>query len=48
MTSDIPFRDIPYLPQKLEVERRSDGSIILRNGQPKRPHPPHMLAPLVY
>ena len=48
MTSDIPFREIPYLPQKLDVERRSDGSIILRNGQPKRPHPPHMLAPLVY
>ncbi|HIG23146.1 feruloyl-CoA synthase [Henriciella sp.] len=48
MTADIPFREIPYLPQKLEVERRSDGSIILRNGQPKRPHPPHMLAPLVY
>ena len=48
MTSNIPFRDIPYLPQKLEVERRSDGSIILRNGQPKRPHSPHLLAPLVY
>ncbi|PHR79521.1 feruloyl-CoA synthase [Henriciella sp.] len=48
MTSDVPFREIPYLPQKLEVERRSDGSVLLRNGQPKRPHPPHMLAPLVY
>ncbi|WP_084420034.1 feruloyl-CoA synthase [Henriciella litoralis] len=48
MTSDIPFRDIPYLPQKLDVERRSDGSIVLRNGQPMRPYPPHMLAPIVY
>ncbi|WP_300380189.1 feruloyl-CoA synthase [Henriciella sp.] len=48
MTSDIPFREIPYLPQKLEVEHREDGCILLRNGQPKRPHPPHMLAPLVY
>ena len=48
MSSDIPFREIPYLPQKLEVERRAEGSILLRNGQPKRPHPPHMLAPLVY
>ncbi len=48
MSSDIPFREIPYLPQKLEVERRAGGSILLRNGQPKRPHPPHMLAPLVY
>ncbi len=48
MSSDIPFREIPYLPQKLDVERRSDGSVLLRNGQPMRPHPPHMLAPLVY
>ncbi|WP_300395985.1 feruloyl-CoA synthase [Henriciella sp.] len=48
MTSDIPFREIPYLPQTLEVEHREDGCILLRNGQPKRPHPPHMLAPLVY
>ena len=48
MSSDIPFREVPYLPVKLEVERRDDGSILLRSGQPKRPHPPHMLAPLVY
>jgi feruloyl-CoA synthase len=48
MTSDIPFRAIPYLPQKLEVERRGDGTVLLRNGQPMRPYPPHMLAPLVY
>lgn len=48
MSSDIPFREIPYLPQKLEVDRRADGSILLQNGQPLRPYPPHMLAPLVY
>lgn len=48
MTAEIPFREIPYLPQKLEVEHRADGAILLRNGQPKRPHPPHMLAPLSY
>lgn len=48
MSSEIPFREIPYLPQKLEVEHREDGAILLRNGLPKRPHPPHMLAPLVY
>ena len=48
MTSQIPFREVPYLPQKLELERREDGSILLRNGHPLRPHPPHMLAPLVY
>ncbi|MGB3626515.1 MAG: feruloyl-CoA synthase [Henriciella sp.] len=48
MSSDIPFREIPYLPQRLEVERRDDGSILLRNGQPLRSYPPHMLAPIVY
>ncbi|MEL6258902.1 MAG: AMP-binding protein, partial [Pseudomonadota bacterium] len=47
-TAHIPFREVPYLPQKLEVERRADGSILLRNGYPLRPYPPHMLAPLVY
>ncbi|RIJ14907.1 feruloyl-CoA synthase [Henriciella mobilis] len=48
MSSEIPFREVPYLPQRLVVEHRDDGCILLRNGQPKRPHPPHMLAPLVY
>ncbi|MAK59384.1 MAG: feruloyl-CoA synthase [Ponticaulis sp.] len=46
--SDLPFRDIPYLPQKLNVTHRDDGSILLENGQPLRPPHPHMLAPLVY
>ena len=48
MSSEIPFREIPYLPKTLEVEHRRDGAILLRNGLPKRPHPPHMLAPLAY
>ncbi|WP_084398121.1 feruloyl-CoA synthase [Henriciella aquimarina] len=48
MTAGIRFREVPYLPQKLEMETRDDGCVLLRNGQPKRPHPPHMLAPLVY
>ncbi len=48
MTGQLPFREVPYLPQKLEVEHREDGSILLRNGHPLRPHHPHMLAPLVY
>ena len=47
-TSHIPFREVPYLPQKLDVERRDDGSVLLRNGHLLRPHPSHMLAPLVY
>ncbi|MEM7768194.1 MAG: feruloyl-CoA synthase [Pseudomonadota bacterium] len=47
-TSDVPFREVPYLPQRLQVERRADGSTVLRNGQPLRPAHPHMLAPLVY
>ncbi|MCI4643352.1 MAG: feruloyl-CoA synthase [Hyphomonadaceae bacterium] len=48
MTRQPPFREVPYLPQKLEMERREDGSILLRNGQPLRPYHPHMLAPIVY
>ena len=47
-TAELPFRDIPYLPQKLNVTHREDGAILLENGQPLRPHPPHMLAPIVY
>ncbi|MEL6566966.1 MAG: feruloyl-CoA synthase [Pseudomonadota bacterium] len=47
-TDQLPFREIPYLPQKLDVTRRADGSILLTNAQPLRPHPPHMLAPIVY
>lgn len=47
-TSHIPFRDVPYLPQKLDVKRRADGSVLLTNGQPLKDHPPHMLWPLKY
>ncbi|MEO0714646.1 MAG: feruloyl-CoA synthase [Pseudomonadota bacterium] len=47
-TADIPFRDIPYLPQKLAVQHREDGSVLLDNGQPLKAYPPHMLAPLVH
>lgn len=47
-TAGIPFREVPYLPQKVEVERRDDGSILIRNGQPLKPYPPNMLAPLVH
>ncbi len=47
-TAHIPFREVPYLPRKLKVERRPDGAIVLENGQPLKPYPPHMLAPLVH
>lgn len=47
-TSHIPFRDVPYLPQLTEVEHRDDGAILIRNGQPLKDHPPHMLWPLRY
>ena len=46
-TSHLPFRDVPYLPLKLEIDRRPDGTIYLNNGQPLKPYPAHMLAPLV-
>lgn len=45
-TSHIPFREVPYLPQKINVDRRSDGTILLDNGQPLKAHPRHMLWPL--
>lgn len=47
-TTHIPFREVPYLPLKLTVDRRPDGVIHLENGQPLKPAPPHMLAPLVH
>lgn len=46
-TAHIPFRDVPYLPLKLEIDRRPDGVIYVNNGQPLKAAPPHMLAPLV-
>lgn len=45
-TQHIPFRDVPYLPQKLDVDRRADGTILLSNGLPLKSYPPHMLWPL--
>ena len=45
---DVPFREVPYLPLKLKVTKRDDGAFLLTNGQPLRPSPDHMLAPLVY
>lgn len=46
-TAHIPFREVPYLPLKLKVDQRADGTLYLDNGQPLKAHPPHMLAPLV-
>ena len=45
-TSHIPFREVPYLPQKIDVDRRDDGTVLLNNGQPLKASPPHMLWPL--
>jgi len=46
-TAHIPFREVPYLPLKLKMDRRPDGTIYLDSGLPLKAHPPHMLAPLV-
>ena len=46
-TTHIPFREVPYLPLKLKIDRRPDGTILLESGQPLKSYPPHMLAPLV-
>ena len=46
-TAHIPFREVPYLPLKLKMDRRPDGTIYLDSGQPLKAYPPHTLAPLV-
>ena len=46
-TAHIPFREVPYLPLKLKIDRRPDGTIYLDSGHSLKAHPPHMLAPLV-
>ncbi len=46
-TAHIQFREVPYLPLKLKIDRRPDGTIYLDSGHPLKAHPPHMLAPLV-
>ena len=46
-TSHVPFRRVPYLPQKLDVERRADGSILLTNGQPLKLYTERMIDPLL-
>jgi feruloyl-CoA synthase len=47
-TSHVPFRELPYLPQKTLIETRDDGTVLIRNGQPLKDYPPHMLWPLRY
>lgn len=41
-----PYRDPGYVTRKLEVERRADGSIILRNPHPLRPVPTNLIEPI--
>jgi feruloyl-CoA synthase len=43
-TSHIPFREVPYLPQKLVIEQRGEA-VYLSNGQPLKDYPAHMLVP---
>lgn len=41
-----PFRDANYLERKLHVERRDDGSIVMRNLNPLLPVPENLVAPI--
>ncbi|MDP2125685.1 MAG: AMP-binding protein [Parvibaculum sp.] len=41
-----PFRDANYVEPKVEVERRADGSIVLRNPHPLRPTPANLIEPI--
>ena len=44
--NQVPFREVPYLPQKTVVQHRDDGTILINNGQRLKDYPPHMLWPL--
>ncbi|MEP2830072.1 AMP-binding protein [Parvibaculum sp.] len=41
-----PYRDPRYVERKLEVERRADGSIVLRNPHPLRAVPSNLIEPI--
>jgi feruloyl-CoA synthase len=41
-----PFRKVNFVPPRLHVERRDDGSIILRNDNPMDPPPRNIIEPL--
>ncbi|PKQ07497.1 MAG: acyl-CoA synthetase, partial [Alphaproteobacteria bacterium HGW-Alphaproteobacteria-12] len=41
-----PYRDPGYVERKLEIERRADGSIVLRNPHPLRPVPSNLIEPI--
>ena len=41
-----PYRDPGYVERKLEVERRADGSIVLRNPHPLRAVPSNLIEPI--
>jgi feruloyl-CoA synthase len=41
-----PFRQIAFVEPRVDVERRADGSIILRNPHPMGEPPPNIVAPL--
>ncbi|MGB2573124.1 MAG: feruloyl-CoA synthase [Henriciella sp.] len=47
-TTHLPFRNVPYLPQKLQTSRLENGDILLSNGQPLKSFPTHLLAPILY
>lgn len=41
-----PFRAPNYVAPKIEIERRADGSILLRNPHPLRETPENLIAPI--
>lgn len=45
-TTKPPFRNANYRERKLEIERRADGSILLRNTNPLLPVPENLIAPI--
>lgn len=41
-----PFRTVAFVEPRVEIDRRADGSIILRNPHPMGDPPPNIVAPL--
>lgn len=44
--ASAPFRSPRYRERRVEVERRADGSVVMRNPHPLRPRAAHLVEPI--
>ena len=47
VSADAPFRKSGNKPPRVEIERRDDGALILRNPHPLLTPPENLIAPLL-